>query len=46
MIILFGRSWILESVIVNFRGGAGAGVVDCFMVICAVSFDGSILIFV
>ena len=46
MIILFGRLWILESIIADFGGGSGAGVVDCSVVICLVSFERYILIFV
>ena len=46
MIILFGRLWILESIIADFGGGGGAGVVDRSVVICVVSFERYILIFV
>lgn len=46
MIILFGRLWILDSIIADFGGGGGAGVVDCSVVICLVLFERYILIFV
>ena len=46
LIILFGRLWILESIIADFDGGGGAGVVDRSVVICVVSFERYILIFV
>ena len=46
MIILFGCLWILESIIADFGGGGGTGVVDCSVVICVVSFERYILIFV